>query len=107
MYAEFTRLAIAIIKTIPPGKVLTYGAVARLAGSPGGARQVTRILHSLSAKEQLPWHRVISASGKLSLPTEEGKEEQAMMLRAEGVVIERGFRVDLRKYHLDRVRFGE
>ncbi len=99
MYTEFTQHVIDTIKSIPPGKVLTYGAVAALAGSPHGARQVTRILHSLSEKEGLPWHRVISANGKISIPGEEGKEEQSALLRAEGVDVSDDYRVDLAAFH--------
>jgi methylated-DNA-protein-cysteine methyltransferase related protein len=99
MYTEFTQRVIDAIKAIPPGKVLTYGAIAALAGSPRGARQVVRILHSLSVKENLPWHRVISANGKISLATQEGKDEQSTMLRAEGVAVSEDFRVDLKVFH--------
>ncbi len=99
MYTEFTRRVIAVIKAIPPGRVITYGAVAALAGSSHGARQVTRILHSLSEKEGLPWHRVISASGKISLPEQAGREEQAALLRAEDVVVSDDYRIDLEVFH--------
>ncbi|QHK04677.1 DNA base-flipping protein [Bacillus velezensis] len=50
----FTERAVAIIKQIPEGKVMTYGQIADLAGSPRGARQVVRILHSMSKKHRLP-----------------------------------------------------
>lgn len=98
MYTEFTRRVIEAIKAIPPGKVLTYGAVAALAGSPRGARQVVRILHALSGKEHLPWHRVISSNGKISLATQEARDEQATMLRADGVAVSDDYRVMLEDY---------
>ncbi len=107
MYTEFTRRVIDTIKAIPPGKVLTYGAVATLSGSPRGARQVVRILHSLSEKEGLPWHRVISAGGKISLPSLEGREEQASLLRTEGVIVSDDFRVDLAAFHWRDAVIGE
>ena len=68
MPGDFTKDVIRIIFNIPEGKVLSYGRVAFLAGSPRGARQVTRILHSSSGKYGLPWHRVIKAQGRMSLP---------------------------------------
>ena len=107
MYTEFTRRVIDTIKAIPPGMVLTYGAVATLAGSPRGARQVTRVLHSLSEKEGLPWHRVISAGGKISLPGQEGREEQATMLRAEGVAVSDDYLVDLATFQWRDAAIGE
>ena len=56
-----------LIKRIPYGKVATYGQIASLAGNRRGARQVVRILHTCSQKENLPWHRVINARGSISL----------------------------------------
>ena len=61
----FTALA-----EVPPGTVVTYGQLARLAGLPNGARQVGRILGNLPRDTQLPWHRVINAAGKISLGQE-------------------------------------
>jgi len=46
---------------IPRGKVATYAQVAAVAGSPLAARQVVRVLHSLSRAERLPWQRVINS----------------------------------------------
>lgn len=50
----FTERVIHIIQSIPEGKVMTYGGVARAAGSPRGARQVVRILHSMSKNISCP-----------------------------------------------------
>lgn len=50
----FTMKAIQVIQNIPSGKVMTYGQIAAQAGSPRGARQVARLLHSMSAKYELP-----------------------------------------------------
>lgn len=83
--APLTESILAVVRAIPRGKVAAYGQVAALAGSPRGARQVARVLHSLSAKERLPWHRVIGASGKISLPATMGGAEQARRLQREGV----------------------
>ncbi|OZM58086.1 DNA methyltransferase [Lottiidibacillus patelloidae] len=82
---SFTVKAIKIIKCIPEGKVMTYGQIATLAGSPKGARQVVRILHSMSKKYNLPWHRVINAKGEISIQDEELFINQKMMLENEGV----------------------
>ncbi|EOR24029.1 methylated-DNA--protein-cysteine methyltransferase [Niallia nealsonii AAU1] len=55
----FTKKVVEIIADIPEGKVMTYGQIAAIAGSPRGARQVVRILHTLSEKYQLPWQRYL------------------------------------------------
>lgn len=67
----FTKAVIEQIQSIPPGKVMTYGGVAAAAGSPRAARQVVRILHSMSAKYDLPWHRVVNAKGEIALRDDE------------------------------------
>lgn len=93
---EFTRNVIEIIQNIPEGKVMTYGQIARNAGDPWGARQVVRILNSMSGTCSLPWHRVINAKGEIGLGGE-GGDEQAFRLMAEGVRVENG-KIDLTEY---------
>ncbi len=93
---KFTEDVLEIIKMIPRGKVMTYGQIAALANSPRGARQVSRILHSMSSKHKLPWHRVINSKGTISLTGEPGYI-QAEMLVSEGIdVINK--KVDLKKH---------
>ena len=98
MLAEFTKQAVSVIRQIPEGKVLTYGRVAVMAGSPGKARQVAWLLHSMSRKYDLPWHRVINAKGKISLPEGGGYHRQKAMLIAEGVRFSDRDAVDLKQY---------
>lgn len=97
-YAPFTVRAVGVIRAIPRGRVATYGLVAVLAGSPLGARQVVRVLHALSRKERLPWHRVINSRGSISLPRGAGFEKQQAKLRSEGVAVSARGRVDLERY---------
>ena len=52
------------IQDIPKGRVANYGQVAEIAGIPRGARQVAYALRHVPKEMQLPWHRVITASGK-------------------------------------------
>jgi methylated-DNA-protein-cysteine methyltransferase-like protein len=94
---EFTILVIKTIKSIPEGKVATYGQIARFCGKPKGARQVSRILHSCSQKYGLPWHRVISSKGIISLPGKHG-ELQAHLLKNENVELKSNYKIDLKKY---------
>ncbi|ALC87551.1 DNA methyltransferase [Bacillus sp. FJAT-22090] len=93
----FTERVIEIIKSIPAGKVMTYGQIAKVAGSPRGARQVVRILHSMSAKHSLPWHRVVNAKGEIAIPDEESAYSQRTMLEDEGVCFRQNGLVDLEK----------
>ncbi|MGG3560677.1 MGMT family protein [Neobacillus rhizosphaerae] len=94
----FTENVVTIIRSIPEGKVMTYGQIARLAGSPRAARQVVRILHSMSKKHRLPWHRVVNVKGQIALQEDEAYNEQVLSLEAEGVQVGLGGVIDLEKY---------
>lgn len=96
----FTKEVIRIIQNIPSGKVMTYGQVARLAGNPRGARQVARILHSLSKKYQLPWHRAINARGEIVISDHELFTEQKRNLELEGVEVSPEGKVNLHIYQV-------
>ncbi|MFW9998771.1 MAG: MGMT family protein [Candidatus Hodarchaeota archaeon] len=96
--SDFTQRIINIIKRIPEGKVLTYGFIAKLAGNPRAARQVSWILHSSSKKYDLPWHRVISSKGKISLKAVEDCEYQKILLEQEGIKFLNGFNLNLKEY---------
>lgn len=82
---SFTENVIKVIQSIPSGNVVTYGQIARAAGSPRSARQVVRILHSMSEKYHLPWHRVINSKGEIGFDDDEMFFTQKMMLEAEGI----------------------
>jgi methylated-DNA-protein-cysteine methyltransferase-like protein len=75
-----TKIRAAIMK-IPRGHVSTYGAIARAAGLPGGARLVVR---TLGQSHGLPWHRVVAAGGRIAIPGEGGLD-QRFRLEMEGV----------------------
>jgi methylated-DNA-protein-cysteine methyltransferase-like protein len=80
--AENRRIKIrAAIMNIPRGHVSTYGAIARAAGIPGGARLVVR---TLGQSHGLPWHRVVAAGGRIAIPGEGGLD-QRFRLEMEGV----------------------
>lgn len=98
--AEAARRAIlATVERIPAGRVCTYGEIAWIAGYPGRARLVGRVLGGmLEAGSNTPWHRVINASGQISLPKfSEEHREQKRRLRAEGVMFEND-RVSFRRF---------
>lgn len=95
---EFTKKVLKLIKSIPEGKVATYGQIAKLAGKPQGSRGVGWILHSSSYAHELPWQRVIKSSGTLSFPEmSSGYIRQKRLLELEGVSVEKG-KVNLKIY---------
>ena len=81
---------LAAIRSIPRGKVSTYGGVARAAGYPGAARQVVAALRTSYG---LPWHRVLGAGGAIKLRGDYAVE-QRLRLEAEGITF-RGKRVNM------------
>ena len=90
----------AVIRRIPRGKVATYGQVARLAGRPRHARQVGYALYALHDGTRLPWHRVVNASGGLSVGrvTPGGDIRQRFLLEKEGVMFDANGRIGLARY---------
>lgn len=86
------------LMSIPTGKVITYGQLAALAGLPGAARLAGTVLCGLPETTELPWHRVINAQGKISLPPDSATyKKQWQRLQAEGVEIKNG-KISLRIY---------
>jgi methylated-DNA-protein-cysteine methyltransferase-like protein len=97
-HTPLTTRIILLIRAIPKGKVASYGQIAALAGSPRGARQVVRVLHSLGEKEKLPWHRVINSAGRISMPMDGHGGLQAALLRKERVEVSGTGAIDLKRF---------
>jgi O-6-methylguanine DNA methyltransferase len=98
----FSRRVLAVVRRIPPGRVATYGDVARMAGRPGAARAVGNIMRNTTAPG-VPCHRVVAAGGRLGgyggpsgrpAPHNRGANEmlKRSLLVAEGVAIS-GWRI--------------
>ena len=84
---DLEQAVVRIVRAIPPGSVLSYGRIALLAGRPGGASALARLLRS--TREALPWWRVVRADRTLA---REVADRQAARLQAEGVEV-RGRRI--------------
>lgn len=83
---------------IPEGAVASYGQVAEIAGIPRGARQVGYALKYLPKNRDVPWHRVVTSSGRLAFDNaSRAGKRQAKLLSEEGVPILKG-RVNMKKY---------
>lgn len=92
----------ALVRSVPPGRVTSYGAVAALVGSPRAARGVGAALNALPADTDVPWWRVANRSGELTIPAELGlRALQRTLLLREGVEFLDDGRVDLEKYEWD------
>jgi len=96
MSTDTRQQVLAILTSIPKGRVVSYGQVAELAGLGKGARQVGRILRTLPEDTQIPWYRVVSATGNISLRGEKAAA-QIYLLEMESVCVT-GKRVNMQKY---------
>ena len=86
------------IQDIPKGKVANYGQIAEVAGIPRGARQVGYALRHAPGDMRLPWHRVITSSGKIAFdPDSSAFRTQRDRLLEEGVAVLNG-KIDMQKY---------
>ena len=100
-----------VVRGIPHGHVLTYGEVARLAGMGRAARRVSQAMRRAPRSMKLPWHRVINAQGKISIPQDNPwHQRQKELLEQEGVVFLNG-KIDLERFGyqgaLDQLLWGE
>jgi methylated-DNA-protein-cysteine methyltransferase-like protein len=86
---------IAVIRTIPRGKVASYGQIAQMAGMQNGARRVARLLHSSSDEYSLPWHRVVRSDGCIAFSSIDAKVQQKLLLKQEGVIFKSEYCVDM------------
>nr|WP_260956779.1 MGMT family protein [Pseudomonas citri] len=83
---------------VPTGKVVTYGQLAEMAGLGRAARWVGRTLSQLPDDTKLPWHRVLGAGGRISLPAGSvSGDEQRARLRMEGISVLNN-RVDIQRH---------
>ena len=93
-----------LVKQIPRGRVLTYGAVARALHLPGGARTAGRAMAGCPSGKAIPWHRVVGAGGKL-LIREPYASLQRKLLETEGVqMTERRVNMKLHQWSIPRRR---
>jgi methylated-DNA-protein-cysteine methyltransferase-like protein len=90
---EYAEAVLSLVERIPPGRVMSYGAIAEYVGGElgrGGPRQVGTVMARYGGG--VPWHRVVNSAGRV-VPGHEVKARR--LLLAEGVPF-RGERVNMR-----------
>ncbi len=86
MVASLFRIeVISIVRNIPKGRLMTYGQIAALAGSPRAARIVGGIAHF--GDDNIPWHRVVNKKGGLASGYPGGRLAHQKALEEEGIEI--------------------
>lgn len=99
--ASFKEQVSVFIKTVPKGKVVSYGQAAAACGKPRAAREVGWILRGLDISDSsLPWWRVVNNRGIISIKGNwtSTKEQQRQLLLREGVEVGEDFSLDMEKY---------
>lgn len=82
----FSERVRAVVRDIPPGRVMTYREVAIAAGNPRAARAVANVM-AANYDPDIPCHRVIRSDGALGGYNRGGPRAKASLLRQEGVVL--------------------
>lgn len=101
--AVAARRILAVVRSIPRGRVATYGQVAAVAGLPGHARQVGAVLKHLPEASDAPWQRVVNARGEISTRAADDvpgvrEDYQRHRLEREGVAFDERGRIDLERF---------
>ena len=87
MLGQFSLRVYELALSIPPGRVTTYGAIARAAGGgPMASRSITSILSKAPNPRAIPWHRIVYAGGKVWLDSEH-EATRLKMYKKEGIEI--------------------
>lgn len=94
---DYRERVYRIVRSIPSGRVMTYGQLAEILGEGYTPRTVGFVMHG--SDDGTPWHRVINAqgacsTGRIALPS----DKQQRMLEAEGVEFNQRGRCDLQRY---------
>lgn len=97
---NFKQQVISVVTKIPSGRVVSYGQVAVVCGSPRASRQVGWALRTLDGDNQIPWWRVINNGGYISIKGNEIATPllQKNFLESEGVSVSQDFKIDIEKY---------
>ncbi|SFJ57250.1 MGMT family protein [Myroides guanonis] len=99
---NFFERVYQVVKEIPYGRITTYGAIAKVLGSPQSARMVGWALNASHGNSDIPAHRVVNRSGLLTGKHHfQGKNLMQQLLENEGVVIVDNKIVDMQRYFWD------
>ena len=97
-----------LVRLVPPGKVISYGAIARMLGQPHAARTVGWAMRGLPEGSDVPWHRVINSQGRISLGGRGyGADLQRAMLEAEGIDFDERGQVDWDRFGWEGIPWPE
>lgn len=102
MDGTFSSQVWELAVSIPPGRVTTYGTIAKAAGAGAMAsRSISSILGKAPNQKSIPWHRIVYAGGKVWLPGEH-QATRLKLYKREGIIVtEKGFIKDFEEIFYD------
>lgn len=95
MIQTFSERVIKIALAIPPGRVTTYGRIARACGAgPMASQSITAILGKahMSGVKNIPFHRIVYADGKVWI-SDEYKKKRLALYKKEGIKLDKNNRI--------------
>lgn len=98
---SFRERVYALVLRIPPGRVMSYGSVARVLGVGYDARAIGNIMYATPNEDgrDIPWHRVINAQGGCSTSGLTSPPDlQQRLLEGEGIVFNDKGKCDIEQY---------
>lgn len=96
---QFSRRVRKAVRSIPEGRVASYGIVADVAGHPGAARAVGAVLSALDPDQGVPWWRVVGSGGRITTSRlRHTAQVQRSLLEDEGVEFDRDGRIPWRRF---------
>lgn len=94
-HKDFFDSVFEVVKLIPPGRVTSYGAIAKYLGSARSSRMVGWAMNASHSIPGIPAHRVVNRNGlltgKMHFSSPTAMEER---LKAEGIFVEKDQVVD-------------
>jgi len=94
----FFEKVYVVVRSIPKGRVMSYGQVALFLDMPRGAREVGWALSMIKDSDMVPWWRVVNGEGRVSIKGKYSADEQRELLKEEGVQFSKDFTFDIEKY---------
>jgi methylated-DNA-protein-cysteine methyltransferase-like protein len=99
MDKDFRQQVWDLVRSVPPGRIVTYGQVAYILGVPRSARAVGTVLKYTPAEEKVPCQRVVNRWGRLApIYGTGGMEQHKAELEAEGVEVRPDYTGDVEVY---------
>jgi alkylated DNA nucleotide flippase Atl1 len=87
---EFSKRVVKLALSVPPGRVTTYGALARAAGAgPMASQSISAILGRAWDKGEhtIPWHRIVYSDGRVWMAPQYRKKRMALY-KKEGIEVD-------------------